>query len=116
MSVYFVITKHLVLLIKKNSFNQLYFKFKDEYNGPFDAFEKYNIDECQMFINWLELYSFSVEQTIQYNSSIFNNNINENLKILAGINDFKILKSILEKCEWVNNNINEQALNSIFLK
>jgi len=45
--------------IIKKSFNYLYTRFKDNSIGPFDAFKYYNEEECQMFINWLELYSLS---------------------------------------------------------
>ena len=98
------------------SWNIFYLKFSNDVDTPFQAFSSFNKEECNIFINWLELYSFSVEQTIPYDSSIFNNNINNNLKILAGINDFKTLKLILNKCNWINNNIIRQPLNSIFIK
>jgi hypothetical protein len=96
------------------SWNIFYNKYNSVVNSPFQAFSTFNKSECDIFINWLELYSFSVEQTQSYNSSIFNDNINNNLKILAGINDFKKLKLLVEKCNWLNKNIRLQPLISIY--
>ena len=96
------------------SWNIFYTKYHTNVNSPFQAFCLYDKKECNVFINWLELYSFSVEQTKTYNSSIFNDNINNNLKILAGINDFKKLKMLVEKCDWYNKNIKRQSLVSIY--
>lgn len=96
------------------SWNIFYDKYNNEVNSPFQAFSIFDKKECDIFINWLELYSFSVEQTKPYDSSIFNNDININLKILAGINDFKKLKLLIEKCDWVNKKIKLQPLISIY--
>ncbi len=96
------------------SWNKYYSKYNTIVDTPFRAFSLFTKKECDIFINWLELYSFSVQQIQTYNVSIFNNNINNNLKILAGINDFKKLKYILYKCEWLNDNIKNQPLLSIY--
>ncbi len=96
------------------SWKTFYNKFNNLTDTPFLAFSLFNKNECDVFINWLELYSFSVEQTKTYNSSIFDNNIDNSIKILAGIDDFKILKSIVSKCEWLNNNIKNQPLISFY--
>ena len=96
------------------SWNIFYIKYYTIVNSPFQTFSIFNKSECNIFINWLELYSFSVEQTQPYNSSIFNDNINNNLKILAGIHDFKKLKLLVEKCDWLNKNIKLQPLTSIY--
>jgi len=91
-----------------------YNKYKNDVHSPFQLFSKFNKQECDIFINWLELYSFSVEQTKPYNVMIFNNNINNSLKILAGIDDFKKLKLLVEKCDWLNKKIKVQPLISIY--
>ena len=92
-------------------------KFNEKYSsivtGPFYAFSLYNKIECNLFINWLELYSFSINQTMVYNSSIFNNKLSEK-KNVTGIDNFKKLKSLLEKAEWINFNIIRQPIRSIF--
>lgn len=92
-------------------------KFNEKYSsivsGPFYAFSLYDKKECDLFLNWLELYSFSINQTMEYNSSIFNNKLLEK-KILAGVNNFKKLKSLLEKAEWLNSNIISQPIRSIY--
>jgi hypothetical protein len=92
-------------------------KFNEKYSsivtGPFFAFSLYNKIECNLFINWLELYSFSIDQTMVYNSSIFNNKLSEK-KNVTGIDNFKKLKSLLEKAEWINFNIIRQPIRSIF--
>ena len=95
------------------SWDLFYNKYKNDVQSPFQAFSKFNKSECDIFINWLELYSFSVEQTKPYNSMIFNNNIN-NRKILSGIYDFKKLKLLVEKCDWLNKKIKAQPLISIY--
>lgn len=97
-----------------NSWNVFYDKYKNDVKSPFQAFSKFDKRECDIFINWLELYSFSVEQTKTYSSSIFDNNINNNLKIHAGIDNFKKLKLLVEKCDWQNKKIKSQPLISIY--
>jgi len=106
----------------KNSFNQLYFKFKNEYIGPFDAFEKYNIYECQMFINWLELYSLSkyYEKT-KYNFYIENGT--KHTFIIPYKQEFINLLSLLKNSVWVidnlqlcNSNIEINSLNKLYKK
>ena len=106
----------------KNSYNQLYFKFKDKYNGPFDAFEKYNIDECQMFINWLELYSLSkyYEKT-KYNFYIENGT--KHTFIIPYKQEFINILGLLKNSEWIidnlqmyNSNIDINSLNKLYKK
>ena len=94
---------------------KFYEKFRDVVDSPFSAFIIYDKDECDLFINWLELYSFSINQTFIYSSSIFNNKLTEE-KILAGVDSFKKLKILLEKCEWINIKIKEQPISSIYIK
>jgi hypothetical protein len=48
-----------------------------------------------------------------YNSSIFNNKLSEK-KNVTGIDNFKKLKSLLEKAIWINFNIIRQPIRSIF--
>lgn len=96
------------------SWDIFYNKYKDDTFSPFQVFSKFNKQECDTFINWLELYSFSVEQTKPYNAMIFNNNINNSLKILTGIDDFKKIKLLVEKCDWLNKKIKAQPLISIY--
>ena len=83
----FLILEYIIIkdgkLIGRILWNIFYTKYHTNVNSPFQAFCLYDKKECNVFINWLELYSFSVEQTKTYNSSIFNDNINNNLKILA---------------------------------
>jgi len=54
--------------------------FKNKYSTisptPFRSFSFFNYDECNEFINWLELYSFKY---INYNQFVFNN-INNSTK------------------------------------
>ena len=88
-------------------------KYSSLVSGPFYAFSLYDKKECELFINWLELYSFSINQTIEYNSSIFNNKLSEK-NTLIGINNFKKLKLLLEKAEWLNSNITYQPIKSIY--
>ena len=88
-------------------------KYSSLVSGPFYAFSLYDKKECELFINWLELYSFSINQTIEYNSSIFNNKLSEK-NTLIGINNFKKLKLLLEKAEWLNFNITYQPIKSIY--
>ena len=64
-------------------------------------------------MNWLELYSYSMNQLRIYNSSIFNNKLSEQ-KIVKGFNNYKKLKSLLEKAEWINIDIKNQSLISIY--
>jgi hypothetical protein len=106
----------------KNSFNQLYFKFKNEYIGPFDAFKKYNIYECQMFINWLELYSLSkyYEKT-KYNFYIENGT--KHTFIIPYKQEFINLLSLLKNSVWIidklqlcNSNIEINSLNKLYKK
>ena len=97
------------------SWKKFYEKFRDVVDSPFSAFIIYDKDECDLFINWLELYSFSINQTFIYSSSIFNNKLTEE-KILAGVDSFKKLKILLEKCEWINIKIKEQPISSIYIK
>lgn len=84
--------------------------FYDTYNtkspGPFQAFNLFDYNQCDKFITWLELYSFSI---------IFNNEINKDIKELAGIDDFKKIKTIFDKCEWINNSIKSQLLTTKYL-
>ena len=48
-----------------------------------------------------------------YNSSIFNNKLSEE-KIVKGIDNYKKLKLLLENAEWININIKNQPLISIY--
>lgn len=97
------------------SWNKFYQKFSNKVDSPFLAFYIYDKNECDLFINWLELYSFSINQSFMYSSNIFNNKLIEE-KILTGIDSFKKLKLLLEKCEWINDDIKRQPLVSIYME
>ena len=90
--------------------------FKNKYSTisptPFRSFSFFNYDECNEFINWLELYSFKY---FNYNQFIFNN-INNSTKEMAGIFLFKKLKNEINNVVWINNNIISQPLISIYKK
>jgi hypothetical protein len=98
------------------SWKKFYKKYKSVSTSPFQAFIKFNYEECDIFINWLELYSFSIDSSITYSSTIFNNNIDIEKKISAGIDDFKKLKGLLDKCLWINNNVKMQPLETLYIK
>jgi len=98
------------------SWKKFYKKYEYISASPFQSFIKFNYDECDIFINWLELYSFSIDSTIIYSSAIFNNNINIEKKISAGIDDFKKLKYLLDKCLWINDNVRMQPLETMYIK
>jgi hypothetical protein len=57
--------------------------------------------------------SYTIHQLRIYNSSIFNNKLSEE-KILKCLDNYKKLKSLLEKAEWININIKNQPLISIY--
>ena len=95
------------------SWKRFYEKFSSIVPGVFLAFSVYDKNECSLFINWLELYSYSMNQLRIYNSSIFNNKLYEE-KIVKGLDNYKKLKSLLEKAEWININIKNQPLISIY--
>jgi len=90
--------------------------FKDKYVGvsptPFRSFSFFNYNECDEFINWLELYSFKY---LNYNQFIFNN-INNSIREMAGILLFKKLKTAVNNVVWINNNIKSQPIISNFKK
>ena len=98
------------------SWNIFYIKYYTIVNSPFQTFSIFNKSECNIFINWLELYSFSIDSSITYSSSIFNNNIDIEKKIFAGIDDFKKLKGLLDKCLWINDNVKMQPLETLYIK
>jgi len=91
------------------SWNNFYNKFLEISPSPFRSFSYFNHEECNLFINWLELYSFSY---IEYNTSIFE----EFNGAIAGINEFKELKNLIESVYWINTNINSQSFVSILKK
>jgi hypothetical protein len=90
--------------------------FKDKYvrvsPTPFRSFSFFNYNECDEFINWLELYSFKY---LNYNQFIFNN-INNSIREMAGILLFKKLKTAVNNVVWINNNIKSQPIISNFKK
>jgi hypothetical protein len=90
--------------------------FKNKYSiispTPFRSFSFFDYDECNEFINWLELYSFKY---LNYNQFIFNN-INNSTKEMAGIFLFKKLKNEINNVIWINDNIIPQPLISIYKK
>ena len=95
------------------SWKRFYEKFSSIVPGVFQAFSVYDKNECSLFMNWLELYSYSMNQLRIYNSSIFNNKLSEQ-KIVKGLDNYKKLKSLLEKAEWINIDIKNQSLISIY--
>ena len=84
----------------KKSFEEIYFKFKDSYIGPFSAFEKYDKNDCQMFINWLELYSLSryYEKT---NYIFYTENGIKQQFIIPYKEQFNKLLDIIKKSIWI---------------
>lgn len=90
--------------------------FKDKYleisPTPFRSFSFFNYNECDEFINWLELYSFKY---LNYNQFIFNN-INNSIREMAGIILFRKLKTAVNNVVWINNNIKSQPIISNFKK
>jgi hypothetical protein len=80
-------------------------KYRDISASPFQAFIKFNYEECDIFINWLELYSFTY---YEYNNMIYE-------KEIPGSILFKKLKNILLDVIWLNNNINIQPMISIYI-
>jgi hypothetical protein len=95
------------------SWKKFYEKFSSIVPGVFLAFSVYDKNECSLFMNWLELYSYSMNQLRIYNPSIFNNKLYEE-KIVKGLDNYKKLKSLLEKAEWINIDIKNQPLISIY--
>ena len=95
------------------SWKRFYEKFSSIVPGVFLAFSVYDKNECSLFMNWLELYSYSMNQLRIYNPSIFNNKLYEE-KIVKGLDNYKKLKSLLEKAEWINIDIKNQPLISIY--
>jgi len=95
------------------SWKRFYEKFSSIVPGVFLAFSVYDKNECSLFMNWLELYSYSMNQLRIYNPSIFNNKLSEQ-KIVKGLDNYKKLKSLLEKAEWINIDIKNQPLISIY--
>jgi hypothetical protein len=91
------------------SWNYFYEKYFEKAPSPFKAFSFFNYDECGLFINWLELYSFTY---LDYNTNIFS----EYNGTIAGVNDFKKLKKLIENVHWINTKIKEQLLLSIYNK
>jgi hypothetical protein len=91
------------------SWNYFYEKYFEKAPSPFKAFSFFNYDECGLFINWLELYSFTY---LDYNTNIFS----EYNGTIAGVNDFKKLKKLIENVHWINTKIKEQPLLSIYNK
>jgi hypothetical protein len=88
----------------KKSFERLYFKFKDVYIGPFSSFEKYNKNDCQIFINWLELYSLSryYEKT---NYIFYIENGTKQEFIIPYKEEFRKLLNIIKKSIWILENL-----------
>lgn len=91
------------------SWNYFYEKYFEKAPSPFKAFSFFNYDECGLFINWLELYSFTY---LDYNTNIFS----EYNGTIAGVNDFKKLKKLIENVHWINTKIKQQPLLSIYNK
>jgi hypothetical protein len=101
--------------IIQKSFEEIYFKFKDIYIGPFSAFEKYNKNDCQMFINWLELYSLSryYEKT---NYIFYTENGIKQQFIIPYKEEFNKLLEIIKKSIWILEdlqNYNSESLINI---
>ena len=89
----------------EKSWNIFYKKYVDKSPSPFRSFTFFNYDECNIFINWLELYSFTY---YEYNNMIYE-------KEIPGSVLFKKLKNILLDVIWLNNNINIQPMISIYI-
>lgn len=106
--------------IIKKSFDYIYNKFSSKYIGPFDAYNEYDHTECQMFINWLELYSLSkyYEKT---NYNFYLENGTTHTFIIPYKKEFLNLLNLLKKSDWIienlqidNGNININALNRLY--
>jgi len=90
--------------------------FKNKYSTlsptPFRSFSFFTYEECNEFINWLELYSFKY---INYNEFVFIT-INESNTEMAGIYLFKKLKNIINNVVWINYNVEPQSMISRYKK
>jgi hypothetical protein len=90
--------------------------FKNKYSilspTPFRSFSFFTYEECNEFINWLELYSFKY---INYNEFVFNN-INKSNSEMAGIYLFKQLKNTINNVVWINYNVESQSMISRYKK
>ncbi len=92
------------------SWKYFYNKYKHISISPFLTFSVFNTDDCEIFINWLELYSFTY---IEYNNFVFNE-INNTKQEIAGIKDFKKLKKMVNNVIWINEDVKLQPLISIY--
>ncbi len=94
----------------EKSFNYLYTKYKDIYIGPFDAFERYNNEECHMFVNWLELYSLSkFYEKISY--EFYNENKIKKIFIIPYKDQFIKLLYIIKSSVWIIDNLEINSSN-----
>jgi hypothetical protein len=93
------------------SWKLIYEKYHLQCPTPFRSFILYNHNECHLFINWLELYSF---RYIEYNQIVLNH-INQFKTEIVGINEFKKLKTIINNVYWINDNVTSQSIKSIYI-
>jgi len=102
-------------LIIEKSFNELYKQFGEKTKGPFEAFKYYNKNNCIVFLNWLELYSFSCKLFDKVSYDFYNNNgsIIKNIKIPFKIEFLDLIKKIRD-VTWKIENL--QDYSSIFEK
>lgn len=93
-------------IIVKKSFDELYQIYGDKCNGPFNAFKYYNDNNCRIFINWIELYSFSCRLFENYLYTFYDKNgkINNNVKIPFK-KDFLNLVEIFRDIIWKIDNL-----------
>jgi len=70
-------------------------------SSPFLSYDLYNKEDCEYFINWLEIYNLSMHN---YNSKIFN----ERFNIDIGQDEFKELVQLSNKAIYILDNIKLQ--------
>ena len=70
-------------------------------SSPFLSYDLYNNEDCEYFINWLEIYNLSMHN---YNSKIFN----ERFNIDIGQDEFKELVQLSNKAIYILDNIKLQ--------
>ena len=94
--------KYWIAIYKSwTKFKIKYFDNKEYPLTPFGSFVIYDKHDCEFFTDWLELYSHTYFKFNNINRYIFNNKIVE----IPGLKDFREIKSLLNSCKWINNNM-----------
>lgn len=85
-------------------------KYEKQSSSPFRAFATFNENNCNEYLGWLEIYSYTF---INYNKVIYYNFLNKKYEI-PHIKIFNKLKEIINNVNWINNTITSQQ--DIFIK